>query len=303
MKAATRSALKVGLRAFGFGGALLATEAACSLVIDTGGLAGERAETEVTPREDGGEATDAFSNDAGGRDAASPGAGADADADATTPACPGDAGPAGVRVDDYCIDATEVTNADYAQFVQANVGPGGQPAGCAWNVSYVPNEAWPPSANAMNRPVVSVDWCDAWAYCAWAGKRLCGAVGGGPIAAGALADSARDQWYRACSGRGSSVRPYGDAYEADRCNVAASGGTREVVMSRPGCVGGVAGLYDMLGNVNEWVDSCTGDGGADDSCYVRESFYASGEGVTCATVGTRARSSWHVGRGFRCCAP
>lgn len=296
MEARTGSSRKVGLLAFGLGGLLAATAGACSLVIDTGGLAGARDEgrVEVEPRHDAGDVTDA-----GARDDASPGEDAAAESDA----CPGDAGPPSVRVDGYCIDATEVTNADYVRFLQANVGVDGQPAACAWNLDYAPSSAWPPASDAMSRPVVSVDWCDARAYCAWAGKRLCGAVAGGPSPPGALADSAQDQWYRACSGRGALLLPYGDAYEIGRCNVGLSEGKLEPVKNRDGCVGGVAGLYDMVGNVNEWVDSCTGDTGADDGCYVRESFYGSSQTATCASVGTRARSSTHMARGFRCCAP
>ncbi|MBN9166811.1 MAG: hypothetical protein BGO98_14490 [Myxococcales bacterium 68-20] len=296
MAVRTGRARKVGLLALGFGGLVIATEAACSLTIDTDGLAGgdDDGRVEVEQRDDGGDALDS-----GLEVDASPGE----DAADAAEACPGDAGPASVRVDGFCIDSTEVTNADYARFLEASVGVAGQPAVCAWNLDYVPTGSWPPSGGALDRPVVNVDWCDARAYCAWAGKRLCGAVSGGATPPGALADSARDQWYRACSGRGVTLLPYGNEYEPGRCNVGSSGVTIERVKNRAECVGGVPGLYDMVGNVNEWVDSCSGEVGADDGCYVRESFYASDGTVTCATVGSRIRSSTHGARGFRCCAP
>lgn len=70
----------------------------------------------------------------------------------------------------YCMDATEVTNADYAAFLAANPPTSGQVAWCAWNTSYLPPFGWP-ATGKENHPVVRVDWCDARAYCKWAGKR------------------------------------------------------------------------------------------------------------------------------------
>jgi formylglycine-generating enzyme required for sulfatase activity len=42
------------------------------------------------------------------------------------------------------MDATEVTNAQYAEFLDAGVAVSPQSAGCAWNATYVPSEGWPP---------------------------------------------------------------------------------------------------------------------------------------------------------------
>jgi hypothetical protein len=79
-----------------------------------------------------------------------------------------------------CIDATEVTNAHYAAFLASSPAPGSGPGACTWNVRYEPLFHWPPPPERAAFPVVDVDWCDAFAYCAWAGKRLCGDPGGGP---------------------------------------------------------------------------------------------------------------------------
>ena len=46
--------------------------------------------------------------------------------------CPGTSGPVMVDVGGYCIDSTEVTRAQYDQFLQSSPSTGGQPAECAW---------------------------------------------------------------------------------------------------------------------------------------------------------------------------
>jgi formylglycine-generating enzyme required for sulfatase activity len=108
-----------------------------------------------------------------------PGARADAASDGgATPQCPAPAGRPGVRVSaeagTWCIDSTEVTRADYGVFV-ASTDPGSspQPSFCSWNGSFIPQEGWTDSPHD-DRPVTKVSWCDAYMYCAWAGKRLCG---------------------------------------------------------------------------------------------------------------------------------
>src|SRR5262249_6416251 len=78
----------------------------------------------------------------------------------------------------FCIDATEVTNGAYKAFLAASPDPSAQPAFCGWNTDYSPSSFYGPD----DHPVVYVDWCDAYAYCEAAGKRLCGAIGGGAVA-------------------------------------------------------------------------------------------------------------------------
>ena len=63
--------------------------------------------------------------------------------DGSTFTCPtGLQGPSLVAVNalpqSYCIDQTEVTGAQYAAFIAANVPTSGQPSACSWNSSYVP---------------------------------------------------------------------------------------------------------------------------------------------------------------------
>jgi len=84
----------------------------------------------------------------------------------------------------YGIDRTEVSRAQYAKFlVSKGSDTSGQPPYCEWNKSYDPassvRAAWPP-LDTGDHPVSQVDWCDAYAYCKWAQKRLCGKIGGGP---------------------------------------------------------------------------------------------------------------------------
>lgn len=232
--------------------------------------------------------------------------------DATPEAAIGDAGACtGVVVPtgsgSYCVDATEVSNARYAAFL-ASANVCAQPSFCAWNTSFVPAAAWPAPVEKADHPVVHVDWCDAYAYCASVGKRLCGRIGGGANAADAFDDPAKSQWFRACSNAGTRTYPYGNAYSTSACN----GGdldlkTTVVVGSKAACVGGYPGLFDMSGNVWEWEDSCSAVTGAADPCRLRGgAFNNTSAGLACAVdfLGIQTlRSKTYNNVGFRCCGP
>jgi len=133
------------------------------------------------------------------------------------------------------------------------------------------------------------------------------------------------EWLAACRGPGQTVWPYGDAYLAGACNDDYPG-THPVVdyfgtsygvwdsvhMNDPGIVqmedtvslGGefpqcvsAAGVYDLHGNVHEWV--------ADASGTFRGGFFADAElnGPGCTyTTTAHARGYHDYSTGFRCCA-
>ena len=208
----------------------------------------------------------------------------------------------------YCIDSTEVTNAQYATFLATNLATSGQPAYCAWNTSYTPSSGWPVAMDQGRSPVAFVDWCDAYAYCRWAGKRLCGKIGGGPNAPADAANPEKSQWFNACTAGGTKAFPYGGAYSATACNGSESGRTAPVAVgSLVGCQGGVTGAYDMSGNVWEWEDSCSGTTGENDICEARGGSYISlAQALRCDHDQNFYRNATMVNGpylGFRCCAP
>ncbi len=244
----------------------------------------------------------------------------------------------------YEIDSTEVTQAAYAAYLQTNPTPDPLSAKCGWKTTFAPasepgdaNEAegltpsechpsnthYDPVANPDD-PVVCVDWCDAQAYCLWAGKRLCGHVGGGAATDADYGDATTDQWFNACSNGGTTEFPYGSTYVDGKCNdypaVAAVGSTS-------GCHGTAApfdGIFDMSGNVAEWEDNCQDnpfdpDGGISvDLCLLRGGSFETVEPtpglgseeraatMNCAAphTGTTddSRNFERPKTGFRCCA-
>jgi formylglycine-generating enzyme required for sulfatase activity len=227
------------------------------------------------------------------------------DASGVDAACPGTGGPPAVRVDaGFCVDSTEVTVSEYEVFLDAGVAIGAQPAVCAWNSSYAPSF----KTGTADEPIDYVNWCDAYAFCKWAGKRLCGAIGGGPTPFGSYASASSSQWFNACSQDGAFVYPYGNAYQGV-CVDKAHDSTIQNVGSSAGCVGGYPGLFDMSGNVWEWEDSCSGDAGTTDVCRYRGGSYqdtsASGN-LECASDSTSTGLTRNASRyeiGIRCCGP
>jgi len=183
-----------------------------------------------------------------------------------------------------CIDSTEVTNAQYAEFVAAADGgepslDGGVPATCTPFGSANPVAPTPGEAGA---PIQGVSWCQAYAYCKFAGKRLC-----------------TNEWRRVCSREGTRSFPYGTTLDPTACNVGDAGGAVESeVKSFTKCVGGYPGVFDMVGNVSEWVDDCAGGVCAS----VGGGFYtARPDAATCATSDTYGVKASFPGLGFRCC--
>ena len=77
----------------------------------------------------------------------------------TGPACAGHAGPSSVYIlaaTPFCIDATEVTNEQYAEFLGANPAVTGQPPECSWKTTYVPGGLWPFPLGSETLPVATL---------------------------------------------------------------------------------------------------------------------------------------------------
>jgi hypothetical protein len=221
------------------------------------------------------------------------------------PACAGEGqcvvrGPALVTVGNFFIHATEVTVSQYSEFLTAKGSDvSGQRDVCSWNQSYWDYDEHPIMAPG-NQPISYVDWCDAAAYCSWAGMRLCGRIGGGPIARAEVFDPTLDQWYVACGGPNGGAHPNNNPM----CNP--SSDVAEVA-SYPGCEGYYPGLFDMQGNVAEWVDGCDGNTGPTDICYLMGGNITDNGGSYCDEVYNDAedafpRNDTAFTFGFRCCS-
>jgi sulfatase modifying factor 1 len=155
-------------------------------------------------------------------------------------------------VEGFYIQAYEVTNRQYASFLNAN---GNQvEGGSSWlkagdrevRVHQV-DGVWGTDASYEEYPVIEESWYGASAYCAWIGGRL-------PTEA---------EWEKAARGGLEGGRyPWGD--QDPVCDLGAVNGAEySLCPGRARPVGEFGangyGLYDMAGNVWEWTGSCHQD--------------------------------------------
>jgi formylglycine-generating enzyme required for sulfatase activity len=208
----------------------------------------------------------------------------------------------------FLIDAFEVTTGEFKRFkADPSVPPPATYPGCGTKTTYGPS-ALCTFVDGDDLPMNCVDWCDALAYCRWAGKRLCGRIGGGPFADGGVdrSDPTKDEWTFACAGGSLSSNrwPYGPTENVIACN---SNDRPDAALAPPGsfplCDGGLAGLFDMTGNAWEWTDGCIGGPGFDEGdCPHRGGSHEDpADRGKCNRVDNLPRDRSYPDLGFRCC--
>ncbi len=215
----------------------------------------------------------------------------------------------------FCIDTTEVSYGMYAEFLDAGVPTSSQGELCTWNETFVPDE----NDAGPELPAVGIDWCDAVAYCTWAGKYLCGRNEDGkkvgPVTVETVADYRSHQWMNACSADARLRYPYGGVFDPNRCNFVELDAGGPVPVGTTACQGGYVGVNDLLGNVWEWYDGpCRPDptpledggvgGPESDNCWLKGgSWNNEGAPIDCRFDLENIRRDRRLSNvGFRCCS-
>jgi formylglycine-generating enzyme required for sulfatase activity len=153
-----------------------------------------------------------------------------------------------IRLDAYFIDETEVTNGEYAQCEAAGACRPPASPNASYHTSYYGDPAF------EDYPVIFVSWYDAEAFCQWRGGRL----------------PSEAEWEKAAGFDPiegvRTLYPWGDVFDGERLNfcdkncprdhrdVTVDDGHRDTAPVGSYLDGhSPFGIYDMSGNVMEWV--------------------------------------------------
>jgi len=136
-----------------------------------------------------------------------------------------------VYLDAFYMDTYEVTNAAYKACEEAGVCDRPRKTRSSTRSSYYGDSQYD------DYPVIFVDWYQAGAYCRWRGGSL-------PTEA---------QWEKAARGTEGHTYPWGEGIDCSRANYGGcgDGDTTKVGSYESGL--SPNGMYDMAGNVWEWV--------------------------------------------------
>ena len=161
----------------------------------------------------------------------------------------------------FCIDKHEATQEEYEKFLVAvgTTPSGAQPVGCQANSSFHPNDhcaGYFQPQTKWNHAVGCVDWCDAYAYCKWAGKHLCSSVSGQVLTAQTFEDYSASQWGYACSNGGQTDYPYGATLQPQNCMSTVDSAPVGSYAQCTGLAVPFNQVFDMVGSVAEWIDYC-----------------------------------------------
>jgi formylglycine-generating enzyme required for sulfatase activity len=168
----------------------------------------------------------------------------------------------------------------------------------------VDRHEWPNRLGEL--PRVYVDWYEAKALCAGAGKRLC----------------RRSEWILACEGPKRLPYPWGFVRAPSPCNIDRAAiefdvaamiaeGTREEELARlwqadpigshPACVSAF-GAHDLSGNVDEWTDNLADDPGTPHPSTLNGGYWGPVRNTCRLTTTSHGPSFRFYQVGFRCCA-
>jgi len=155
-----------------------------------------------------------------------------------------------VELSDFYIDKYEVTNAQFAQFIEATgyvtraeeEGAEEREDGISWRY---PEGRQVDMSGRREHPVVYVSWYDARAYCAWRGKRL----------------PSEAEWEKSARGMDGRLFPWGKTFAAGRANVwgEEDGFASTAPVGQFALGGSPYGVDDMAGNVWEWCEDWYGE--------------------------------------------